>query len=111
MASSFRDLRRDVTWLAVVCIYAQVSVALLDDRAAAVLYGLLEPWSEQIVFPAFGVWGPVPLHLGSLALALGDVAAAERHLREAARAAIRAGAPIWETRALSQLGQLAETVR
>ena len=72
---------------------------------------MLEPWSGQIVFPAFGVWGPVGLYLGSLARLLGDLDAAERHLQEAARAAIRAGAPIWEARAASQLGQLAELAR
>ncbi|MEA2144716.1 MAG: hypothetical protein QOG59_303, partial [Solirubrobacteraceae bacterium] len=79
--------------------------------AAAPLYRMLEPWSEQIAFPAFGVWGPVGLYLGSLALVLGDGAAAERHLVAATRAAIRAGAPLWEARAASQLGQLAELTR
>jgi len=111
MASGFRDLRHDVTWLAVMCIYAQVSVTLADAQAATVLYGLLEPCSEQIVFPAFGVWGPAALYLGLLALTLGDVAAAEGHLRQAARAAIRAGAPIWESRATTQLEQLAQMAR
>jgi DNA-binding SARP family transcriptional activator len=109
MASGFDDL--PLTRLAVTSIYAHVSVALKDEAAAAVLYGTLEPWSEQIVFPAFGVWGPVSLYLGSLASLLGDFSAAERHLREAARAASRAGAPIWEARATAQLGQLAATAR
>ena len=72
---------------------------------------MLEPWSGQIVFPAFGVWGPVGLYLGPLARLLGDLDAAERHLLEAARAAIRAGAPIWEARATGQLGRLAELAR
>jgi DNA-binding SARP family transcriptional activator len=111
MVSSFRDLPYDVTWLAVACIYGHVSSRLGDVVAAAPLYRMLEPWSEQIAFPAFGVWGPVGLYLGSLALVLGDGAAAERHLVAAARAAIRAGAPLWEARAASQLGQLAELTR
>jgi hypothetical protein len=68
---------------------------------------MLEPWSEQIAFPAFGVWGPVDLYLGALASALGDRTVAERHLLEAARTAIRAGAPIWEARASRQFEQLA----
>ena len=111
MASSFRDLPYDVAWLAVVCIYAHVSYRLEDPAAATLLYRMLEPWSQQIAFPAFGVWGPVGLYLGSLALVLGDVAAAERHLLAAARASIRAGAPLWEAHATSRLGHLAEMAR
>ena len=107
-ASSFRDLPYDVTWLAAVCIYAHVCSKVGDVVAAKALYRMLEPWSEQIAFPAFGVWGPVSLYLGSLALVFGDVDAARRHLLEAARAAIRAGAPIWEAHAAGQLEQLAE---
>jgi DNA-binding SARP family transcriptional activator len=107
-AVSFRDIPQDVTWLAVACIYAQVSSRLGCRSAARTLYGLLEPWAEQIAFPAFGVWGPVQLYLGSLALALEDVEGAERHLAKAARAAARAGAPLWEVRAASLQTRLAE---
>jgi hypothetical protein len=111
MASEFRELPRDVAWLAVACIYAHVSASLEDRAAAAVLYRVLEPWAEQIAFPAFGVWGPVALYLGSLAVVLGDTAAAERHLIEAGRAAVRAGAPIWEARAATLLERLAQPAR
>jgi DNA-binding SARP family transcriptional activator len=111
MVSSFADLPYDVAWLSVVCISALVTVGLEEQAAAASLYGLLEPWSEQIAFPAFGVWGPVSLYLGSLARMLGDADAAERHLLAAARAAVRAGAPIWEAHAASQLEQLGRLAR
>ena len=40
-----------------------------------------------------------------------DRAAAEHHLHQAARIAIRAGAPIWETRAVNRLQELAEPAR
>jgi tetratricopeptide (TPR) repeat protein len=110
-ASSFRDMPHDVTWMAVSCIYAHVSSRLRYLPAVRALYELLEPWHDQIAFPAFGVWGPVGLYLGSLALAIGDVAAAERYLAQAARTAIRAEAPIWEARATSQLTRLAATTR
>jgi hypothetical protein len=42
---------------------------------------------------------------------LGDPAGAEHHLQQAARIAIRAGAPIWEARAVNRLGQPAEPAR
>ena len=52
-----------MAWLAVICIYARVTALLQDQEAATALYQMLEPWSEQIAFPAFGVWGPVDLYL------------------------------------------------
>ena len=111
IASSFPDTPYDVAWLTVACIYAYVAAGLEDSAAAAVLYRVLEPFGEQVAFPAFGVWGPVGLYLGPLALMLGDPAAAEHHLQQAARIAIRAGAPIWETRAVNRLEELAEPAR
>ena len=111
VASGFTDAPHDLTWLSVACIYAHVAAGLDDSAVAAVLYRALEPFSEQVAFPAFGVWGPVGLYLGSLALVLGDPAGAERHLQQAARIAIRAGAPIWEARAVNRLGRLAEPAR
>jgi DNA-binding SARP family transcriptional activator len=107
--TGFADVPYDVTWLTVMCIYAHVAVRLGERPAAATLYRLLEPWSAQIALPAFGAWGPVSLYLGRLASVLGDAVAAERHLTEAARAAIRAGAPIWEAHAVSELGGAAES--
>jgi hypothetical protein len=111
VASGFADAPHDLTWVSVACIYAHVAAGVEDSAAAAVLYRALEPFSEQVAFPAFGVWGPVSLYLGSLAVVLGDPAAADRHLQQAARVAIRAGAPIWEARAVNRLGHLTEPAR
>ena len=43
VATEFRDLPYDVTWLAVVCIYAQVSSDLRDVEGADQLYRMLRP--------------------------------------------------------------------
>ncbi len=107
-ASNFSELPYDVTWLAVVCIYSHVTARLRRLDAAQTLYGLLAPWAEQIAFPAFGVWGPVSLYLGSLAGVLGDHDDAERHLFAALRAAAHAEAPLWHARAADQLRGLDE---
>jgi hypothetical protein len=90
----------------VACIYAQVASKLEELPAARTLYEMLAPWGCQVAFPAFGVWGPVGLYLGSLAVALGELDTAARHLTEAARVATRAGAPIWKTRAAAELTRL-----
>jgi hypothetical protein len=100
-----------VTWLTVSCIYALAASALEHVLGARVLYRMLEPWSDQVAFPAFGVWGPVSLHLGSLSITIGELDIAERHLRAAARAAIRAGAPRWEAHANRRLTHLSEMSR
>ena len=102
-------LPHDVTWLAVACIYSYVSTTLRHLPATGTLYGLLEPWAGQIAFPAFGVWGPVAFYLGSLALVLGDLDNAERHLSAALRAATDAAAPLWQARATDQLRRLDES--
>ncbi|MGZ4195277.1 MAG: BTAD domain-containing putative transcriptional regulator [Solirubrobacteraceae bacterium] len=111
VASGFLEKPHDVAWLTVACSYAHVAAGLEDAAAAALLYRALEPFSDQVAFPAFGVWGPVGLYLGSLALVLGDPAAAGQHLQQAARVAVRAGAPNWEARAVNRLEQLAEPTR
>ncbi|HEY2440518.1 MAG TPA: BTAD domain-containing putative transcriptional regulator [Solirubrobacteraceae bacterium] len=110
-AARFGDLPHDVTWLSVICIYALLASRLRDEAAVQTLYGLLERWRDQIAFPAFGVWGPVSLYLGSLALTMGDHASAEHQLSEAASVAARMTAPHWEARARSQLAQLTSVNR
>jgi hypothetical protein len=110
-ASGFADVPLDVTWLAVLCIYAHVCAELQDTAAAQRLYELLSPWHEQIAFPAFGVWGPVDLYLGELARTTGRFEAAEQHLLAASQAAGRAGAPLWQRRAARQLAQVAAVAR
>jgi hypothetical protein len=111
VASGFRELPYDVTWLAVVCIYARVSIQLADVDASRMLYRLLAPWHGQIVFPAFGVWGPAELYLGMLARVIGEAELAEGHLQRAAGAADRAAAPLWKARAEAELNRLAESRR
>jgi hypothetical protein len=110
-AARFGDLPYDVTWLSVICIYALLASRLRDEAAVQTLYGLLQQWCDQIAFPAFGVWGPVSLYLGSLALAVGDHASAEHQLSVAARVAARMRAPHWEARAHRHLAQLTHVAR
>ena len=79
--------------------------------AATAVYELLAPWEEQIAFPAFGVWGPVALHLSALAICTGDLERARRHLASAADMAERAGAPLWREWASELATRLTEITR
>ena len=110
-AGGFADLPHDVAWLTVICIYSLVACRVGAADAAPTLYGLLEPWSNQIAFPAFGVWGPVSLYAGALAQLMGDDASAERWFSEAARIAAGASAPLWEAHANRYLTQLTRAAR
>jgi hypothetical protein len=105
-ASGFRDLAYDVTWLSVACIFAHVSAQLSHAEACASLYERLTPWRGLVAYPGFGVWGPVSHYLGALALALGDLESAERHLTDAADCAERMGAPVWAARTALQRARL-----
>jgi hypothetical protein len=104
--TDFAAVPYDVAWLAVLCIYAQVSAALDEVLPAQRLYELLSPWREQIAFPAFGVWGPVELYLGSLARTMAENDLAQQHFLAASQAARRAEAPRWQERAARELAGL-----
>jgi tetratricopeptide (TPR) repeat protein len=105
-SSAFGELAYDVTWLTVACVYARVSARIGDLDAAGRLYELLLPQREMIAYPYFGVWGPVEHYLGSLALALGELDAAEGHLSQAARRSAGLGAPVWANRTALESARL-----
>ena len=106
-ASGFQGLAYDVTWLTVASIFAHVSAQLSHASACASLYELLMPWRDLVAYPGFGVWGPVSHYLGALALARGDLSAAERHLAAAADRSQSMAAPIWAARTGIQHARLA----
>jgi hypothetical protein len=62
------------------------------------LYGLLAPWSGQVVYSGISAWGCVDHHLGAVAAVIGRYAEAEEHLRAAAERNAALRAPIWVAR-------------
>jgi hypothetical protein len=84
-ADRFARLPTDAVWLAGLCYLAEVAVALRDRDQAGALYGLLRPHQDRLVVVdrALLCLGSVQLPLGVLASALGDTAAATRHLHVA----------------------------
>jgi tetratricopeptide (TPR) repeat protein len=97
-ASAFSELPPDVTWLPGLAIYAEVAAHLQDRDAAEVLYGLLAPWSGQVVYSGISAWGCVDHHLGATASVIGRYEEAEEHLRRAAELNAELRAPIWVAR-------------
>jgi hypothetical protein len=98
LADVFGSLFVDATWLSVMCIYAHVAAELDHHDAAAAIYPMIAPAAGLIAHPGWGVWGPVDLQLGRLALTLGELDRAQAHLAAAADTAARACAPIWAAR-------------
>ena len=78
--------------------YAHVAVETGDAEAASILYGLMEPWAEQLDWNgAFG-FGPVRMWLGLLAAVLGEHEEADRHLALACEYTETTGLLLWAAR-------------
>jgi tetratricopeptide (TPR) repeat protein len=82
---------RDHHALTTVVGYAVLAVELGDERAAAVLYPVLEPYGAQATFNGATSQGPVAAYLGKLASILGHHERADAHLHAALDMADRCG--------------------
>ncbi|HEY7621278.1 MAG TPA: AAA family ATPase [Solirubrobacteraceae bacterium] len=96
-ADRFAGVAGDMNWLASMVELGQGAALLGAREHAAELYELLLPYRRRsvLVGRAALCLGPVELHLGVLATALGRYDDAERHLDAAARWAAAAGARPW----------------
>ncbi len=106
VATRFEDLPYDVTWLAVVCIYADGVTRLSNHTAARVLLGLLEPWDALISYPGFGVGASAAHWLAELALSVDELDLAERYHAKAIQLHDRLGGPVWVARSHYQAARL-----
>lgn len=81
---NFAGLGRDAGWMSSIAMLAEVCSALLDVEHAAVLYGLLEPYSGRNVMAwATAPSGPVDHYLGLLATTQQQYDDAEARFRAA----------------------------
>ena len=97
-ATDFASLPLDNGWMQAMAACALVCAHLGDRWGAAVLHGLLAPYSDQFVFAYGGAWGAVAHHLGLLAATLDRFDEAEAHFAAAAKTHERLGAPAWLAR-------------
>lgn len=88
----FSGIPRDNVWPLAMALLSEVCLHLGDAARATKIAGLLAPFSGQnIVSPHAIFAGPVPLYLGILARASGQVDEAARQLEAAAAAAGKTG--------------------
>jgi hypothetical protein len=105
-AASSGFVSPDLVWLVTMSMWAEVAARLDETSAAARLYDLLLPWSEQVIFSGAGIHGPVAHYLGLLAAALGRPEQAAAHFRAAADLSERAGTPLLQARTRAALNAL-----
>lgn len=101
-------LSRSYYWLLWTSVRAEVAVGLGDVEVGRRCYDELLPWAGTLAGVSSGTvtLGPVDLVLADLATLLGRPDTERRtHLRNAAAAAERAGAPIWRARAEQALAR------
>ncbi|MBO4271861.1 ATP-binding protein, partial [Microbispora triticiradicis] len=95
----------DWAWLTVTCLQGAAQAAVGDVEACEATYAALAPYSGRIsVGAAIAFLGPVDWYLALLASAMGDQAAAVRHLLKLAQLAGRAGLGMWRNRVMAVAG-------
>jgi hypothetical protein len=100
----FRMFYRDSEWLFEICIVAEACALLADVGAAATLYGQLEPFAgRHAIGHAEGSVAAVDRYLGLLAMTLGRLDDAERHLSAAVELNEALGARPWTAHAQHDL--------
>jgi tetratricopeptide (TPR) repeat protein len=85
---------------------AEVAWFLRDAARGAVLHDLLLPYRGLVVDAVESSLGAVDRYLGLAAMTVGDLQAAERHLRDAVVLNTRIGAQPWAARAQADLASL-----
>lgn len=85
-------LPRDLLWMPCVALGGEAAAMLGDVEATRRCYDLLLPYAGYHLQTVTAIHGAVPRSLGVMAHALGDVAAAERHLSDAVVMEDRTGA-------------------
>lgn len=97
-AGGFDHIPMSMMWLHTMCPLAEVAAAAGRVGEARALLDLLAPYAEQLAADPAVCLGSVAHYCGRLATVLGDWAAAERYLEQAARTHERLGANRWTDR-------------
>ena len=71
-AQGFAHLRKDVSWHSGLAMYSELAAGLGDRDAARLLFDMLEPHADLMIWNGAFYLGPVASLLGRLAATLGD---------------------------------------
>ncbi len=79
-ADGFQHVTWDQSRLSTLAVYADAAAHAGVPGAAAVLYELLEPWQDQVVWTGITAYGHTRMYLGMLAATLDRHEQADEHL-------------------------------
>jgi predicted ATPase/class 3 adenylate cyclase len=103
LADASRDRFEHITWettrSTALALYAEAAAQARVTDAAAVLYELIEPWADQVVWAGPIAYGLARTYLGLLAAALGWDERTDEHFRLACERQEQAGMLVWAARA------------
>ena len=97
-ANGFRDFPYDMAWSSGMTLLAEVCAGLGDERAAAALFELLEPYSGIMADNGLSTFGAIDRALGLLAATRQRLEDADRYFAAAGELHEQSGAPIWLAR-------------
>jgi len=66
--------------LSALAMYAEAAVATDSSGPASILYELIEPWADQVIWNGLTSYGHVRMYLGLLAACMGEHEQADQHL-------------------------------
>jgi tetratricopeptide (TPR) repeat protein len=95
----FDHVPREQTRTAALALYADAAAQAGVNDAAEILYELIEPWADQVVWNGIIGCGHARTYLGLLAAALGRDEQADKHFARAIDIQERDGMPVWAARA------------
>jgi tetratricopeptide (TPR) repeat protein len=95
VSTGFAEMPRDLTWTTAMVWAQESAVALRHREAATILYNLLDPFGDIVVFNNGTCYGAVARSLGRLAHLLEQPDVAQAHFRAALSINERLNAPYW----------------
>jgi class 3 adenylate cyclase len=98
-ADRFEHVHWDSGRTAALAPYADAAAQAGVTDAAAILYELLEPWADHVMWSTVIVYGHARTYLGLLAAALGRHELADEHFRLACEFQEQQGMLVWAARA------------
>jgi class 3 adenylate cyclase len=99
-ATRFAMIPRDQIYSTALATWARTAADVGSERAAALLYDLIEPWRDLLVWNGSTSYGSAESYLGMLAATLGSHDRAAEHFAAASALHRREGIVGWEARNL-----------
>ncbi len=95
----FEHIAPSTATLTALALYAEAAVLTDSSGPASILYELIEPWADQIIWNGIIGYGHARMWLGLLAACMGEHEQADQHLAFACDAQETHGLLLWAARA------------